>query len=143
MKLQLNREKVSNWFDSLATFDAMSSLANFAYNHQDYVYPEPVSGDFGLFAENLGHPLIAEEYRVVNNIEIKGWNQFAIIFGMLVIYFVNWFIARSGDSQWLVTEGWRWMCFSGVIPSGIFLLLLFFVPETPRFLVMKGKDEDA
>ena len=70
--------------------------------------------------------------------KLVSWNQFAIIFGMLVIYFVNYFIARQGNEQWLVEEGWRWMFFSGAIPAGIFLVLLFFVPETPRYLVMKG-----
>jgi MFS transporter, SP family, xylose:H+ symportor len=75
--------------------------------------------------------------------KLVSWNQFAIIFGMLVIYFVNYFIAKSGNEEWLVTEGWRWMFFSGVIPSAIFLILLIFVPETPRFLVMKGKDSKA
>ncbi len=75
--------------------------------------------------------------------KLVSWNQFAIIFGMLVIYFVNYFIARQGNEQWLIEEGWRWMFFSGSIPAGIFLILLFFVPETPRYLVMKGHDQKA
>jgi MFS transporter, SP family, xylose:H+ symportor len=75
--------------------------------------------------------------------KLVSWNQFAIIFGMLIIYFVNYFIAKQGNEQWLIEEGWRWMFFSGAIPAGIFLILLFFVPETPRYLVMKGKDEKA
>jgi MFS transporter, SP family, xylose:H+ symportor len=75
--------------------------------------------------------------------KLVSWNQFAIIFGMLVIYFVNYFIARQGDELWLIEEGWRWMFFSGAIPAGIFLILLFFVPETPRYLVMKGKEKKA
>jgi SP family xylose:H+ symportor-like MFS transporter len=75
--------------------------------------------------------------------KLVSWNQFAIIFGMLVIYFVNYFIARQGDELWLIEEGWRWMFFSGAIPAGIFLILLFFVPETPRYLVMKGKEDKA
>ncbi len=75
--------------------------------------------------------------------KLVSWNQFAIIFGMLVIYFVNYFIAKQGNEQWLTETGWRWMFFSGAIPAGLFLVLLFFVPETPRYLVMKGKDEKA
>jgi SP family xylose:H+ symportor-like MFS transporter len=71
------------------------------------------------------------------------FNQFAIIFGMLVIYFVNYFIAQQGDEQWLITEGWRLMFLSGAIPAGIFIVLLFFIPETPRFLVMNGKENKA
>jgi len=74
---------------------------------------------------------------------LVSYNQFAIIFGMLVIYFVNYFIARQGDEQWLITDGWRWMFFSGVIPSALFLILLFFVPETPRYLVLKDKEDKA
>ncbi len=74
---------------------------------------------------------------------LVSYNQFAIIFGMLVIYFVNYFIARQGDEQWLTVEGWRWMFFSGVIPSALFFILLFFVPETPRYLVLKDKEDKA
>jgi MFS transporter, SP family, xylose:H+ symportor len=75
--------------------------------------------------------------------KLVSWNQFAIIFGMLVIYLVNYMIARQGNEQWITEVGWRWMFFSGAIPAGIFLILLFFVPETPRYLVMKGNDEKA
>lgn len=74
---------------------------------------------------------------------LVSFNQLAIIFGMLVIYFVNYFIARQGDDQWLITTGWRWMFFSGVIPAGVFFVLLFFVPETPRYLAMRGHDDKA
>ena len=75
--------------------------------------------------------------------KLVSFNQLAIISGMLIIYFVNYFIARQGNEQWLITEGWRWMFFSGVIPAGIFFVLLFFVPETPRYLAMKGRDDKA
>jgi SP family xylose:H+ symportor-like MFS transporter len=75
--------------------------------------------------------------------KLVSFNQFAIIFGMLVIYFVNLIIARQGDEQWLITDGWRYMFLSGAIPAAIFIILLFFVPETPRYLALKGKDEKA
>jgi MFS transporter, SP family, xylose:H+ symportor len=75
--------------------------------------------------------------------KLVSWNQFAIISGMLIIYFVNFMVAKSGNEQWLISEGWRWMFFSGVIPSILFLFLLLFIPETPRYLMMKGKDEKA
>ena len=75
--------------------------------------------------------------------KLVSWNKFAIIFGMLIIYFVNLIIARTGNEEWLINEGWRWMFFSGVIPAGLFLILLMFVQETPRFLVMKGKEDKA
>jgi SP family xylose:H+ symportor-like MFS transporter len=75
--------------------------------------------------------------------KLVSWNQFAIIFGMLVIYFVNYFIAKSGDQTWLDDIGWRWMFASETIPAALFLLLLVFVPETPRFMVMKNQDDKA
>lgn len=70
-------------------------------------------------------------------------NQFAIIFGMLVVYFVNWGIANGQSIDWINEIGWRRMFLSEAIPASIFVLLLFFIPETPRFLALKGKDDDA
>jgi len=75
--------------------------------------------------------------------KLVSWNQFAIIFGMLVVYFVNYNIALRGDDQWLVDTGWRWMFASETIPAVLFLVLLMLVPETPRFLVMKNKEDNA
>lgn len=75
---------------------------------------------------------------------LVAWNQFAIIFGMLVIYFVNFGISKSGSGDvWLNSIGWRYMFLSGAIPAGLFLLLLFFVPETPRYLMLRGDEVAA
>jgi SP family xylose:H+ symportor-like MFS transporter len=75
---------------------------------------------------------------------LVAWNQFAIIFGMLVIYFVNFGISKTGSGDaWLNTIGWRYMFLSGTIPAALFLLLLLFVPETPRFLMLRGNESGA
>ena len=91
---------------------------------------------------------------------LVSWNQFAIIFGQLVVYFVNFFIlgdhiqplveemgkglaAINPAAQWTVTTGWRYMFGSEAIPAGLFALLICFVPETPRYLVSIGQDEKA
>ena len=58
-------------------------------------------------------------------------NQFAIIFGMLVVYFVNWGISNGQTLEWINSIGWRYMFLSEAIPAAIFGILLFFVPETP------------
>lgn len=70
-------------------------------------------------------------------------NQFAIIFGMLVVYFVNWGIANGKSLDWINAIGWRYMFASEAIPAGLFGLLLFLVPETPRYLTLMKKDDEA
>ncbi|WP_319590902.1 D-xylose transporter XylE [uncultured Draconibacterium sp.] len=70
-------------------------------------------------------------------------NQFAIIFGMLVVYFVNWGIANGQTLEWINEIGWRRMFLSESIPAGLFGILLFLVPETPRYLTLKRKDSEA
>lgn len=103
-----------------------------------------IIGGIGVGIASMISPMyIAEIAPAKKRGQLVSFNQFAIIFGMVVIYFVNYFIARQGNEQWLITEGWRWMFFSGVIPAGIFFILLFFVPETPRYLAMNGKDDKA
>ncbi len=103
-----------------------------------------IIGGIGVGIASMISPMYIAEIAPAN---IRGrlvsYNQFAIIFGMLVIYFVNYFIARQGNEEWLVTTGWRWMFFSGAIPAALFFILLFFVPETPRYLVLKDKEDKA
>lgn len=70
-------------------------------------------------------------------------NQFAIIFGMLVVYFVNWTIANGQPIEWINDVGWRYMFLSETIPAALFFTLLLFVPETPRYLSLSNKNEEA
>jgi SP family xylose:H+ symportor-like MFS transporter len=103
-----------------------------------------IIGGIGVGIASMISPMYIAEIAPANvRGKLVSFNQFAIIFGMLVIYFVNYFIAKGGNEHWLNTEGWRWMFFSGTIPAGIFFILLFFVPETPRYLAMNGKNEQA
>lgn len=79
---------------------------------------------------------------------LVSWNQFAIIFGQLVVYFVNFLIVRSHASdpdvvEWTSEVGWRLMFLSEAVPAGLFALLILLVPETPRYLTLKGRDEEA
>lgn len=74
---------------------------------------------------------------------LVSFNQFAIIFGMLVVYFVNWGIAYGQSIEWINDLGWRYMFLSESIPAALFGILLFLVPETPRYLLLTNKDEKA
>ncbi len=71
-------------------------------------------------------------------------NQFAIIFGMLVVYFVNYMIKDNiATQEAMVAIGWRRMFLSEAVPAGLFGLLLLLVPKTPRYLVMIGRETQA
>ncbi len=103
-----------------------------------------IIGGIGVGMASMLSPMYIAEIAPANmRGRLVSWNQFAIIFGMLVVYFVNYFISRMGSDQWLTETGWRWMFASETIPAVLFFVLLLFVPETPRFLVMKGRSEEA
>src|SRR5215469_12231431 len=70
---------------------------------------------------------------------LVSFNQLSIVLGMAVVYFVNWTIQAQGDEAWLHTTGWRLMLLSEAVPALLFLILLTFVPDTPRCYVMKGR----
>ncbi len=74
---------------------------------------------------------------------LVSFNQFAIIFGMLVVYFVNWGIAKGQSLEWINDIGWRYMFASEAIPAALFGLLVLFVPETPRYLALRHRDDKA
>lgn len=74
---------------------------------------------------------------------LVGNYQLAIVIGIVVVYFVNYFIALQGDANWNLNIGWRWMFGSEIIPSILFLIFIFLIPESPRWLFQKGKKEEA
>ena len=103
-----------------------------------------VIGGVGVGLASLLAPLyIAEISPPKERGRLVSFQQLAIVGGMNLVYFVNYAIALHGDEAYLHTVGWRWMFASEAIPSILFLALLTLVPETPRWLVLKGRDEDA
>lgn len=92
---------------------------------------------------------------------LVSWNQFAIIFGQLVVYFVNFLILgehtnpvieRIGETlyavnpssdPWTIQTGWRYMFGSEGFVAGAFTILVCFVPESPRYLALTGRDKAA
>ncbi len=103
-----------------------------------------ILGGVGVGIASMASPMYIAE---ISPARIRGRmvsvNQFAIISGMLIIYFVNYFVARQGDEVWNVATGWRWMFASGAVPSLLFLGLLLLVPESPRWLVEQGRKDEA
>ncbi|MFW5700651.1 MAG: MFS transporter, partial [Cyclobacteriaceae bacterium] len=100
-----------------------------------------VIGGVGVGLASMLSPMYIAEIAPANiRGKLVSWNQFAIIFGMFVVSIVNYFIAKGQPEEWIFATGWRYMFGSEIIPAGLFLLLLIFVPETPRFLVLANKD---
>ena len=104
-----------------------------------------IIGGIGVGLASMLSPLYIAEIAPANSRgKLVSFNQLAIVGGFMVVYFVNYFISRSGGSdEWLNTFGWRWMFASEVIPAALFLGLLFFVPDTPRSLVLRNKPIEA
>ncbi|MDR0989060.1 MAG: D-xylose transporter XylE [Prevotellaceae bacterium] len=92
---------------------------------------------------------------------LVSWNQFAIIFGQLVVYFVNFLILGAHENvvikvvdginqlinpveaAWTMETGWRLMFVSEAVPAGLFTLLVLLIPETPRYFALCGKELKA
>lgn len=69
-------------------------------------------------------------------------NQLTIVIGILGAQIVNWLLV-SDNSAWNEQTAWRWMFWAAAFPASIFLVLAVFIPESPRWLVMKGEKERA
>ena len=103
-----------------------------------------VLAGLGIGAASISSPLYIAE---ITPARIRGRmvsvNQFAIVSGILVVFFVNYFIALQGDDLWNQEHGWRWMFASGAFPALVLLGLLFLVPESPRWLTKRGRTDEA
>jgi MFS family permease len=95
-------------------------------------------GGLGIGSASILAPLYIAE---VSPARIRGAlvsvNQMAIVTGILLAYFVNWVFAGVGPSNW------RWMYGMGALPSIVFFFLLLRVPESPRWLVKKGREAET
>jgi SP family arabinose:H+ symporter-like MFS transporter len=69
--------------------------------------------------------------------------QLGIVVGIFLVFFVNDRIQASGDAAWNTAWGWRWMLASESLPALVFLVLLGTVPESPRWLTLRGRAEAA
>lgn len=123
---------------------AVSSLGILLPMSLDWFIFFRLIGGLGIGVASILSPMYISEIAPANiRGQLVSINQLGIVTGILLIYFVNATIAGWYDEAWNVSTGWRWMFGSGVIPSIIFLILLFFVPESPRWLAQKQLWDDA
>lgn len=110
-----------------------------------------IVGGIGIGIASVSTPMYIAEITPGN---IRGRlvavNQIAIVGGIALTAFVNYFIAHAhGDPSlaenqaWIINTGWRWMFASGIAPSLLFALLLIPIPESPRWLIEKQRANEA
>ncbi len=103
-----------------------------------------IIGGVGVGMASLLSPLyIAEIAPAGVRGRLVSFNQFAIVSGILIVYFVNYFIAGRGNEEWNIAQGWRWMFGSEALPAVLFFGFLLFIPESPRWLVKQGDPGQA
>jgi SP family xylose:H+ symportor-like MFS transporter len=103
-----------------------------------------ILGGIGIGTASVVCPLyIAEISPADRRGRLVTFNQLAIVIGILVVYFVNYFIAGLGNEEWNASTGWRWMFGSAAAPAAVFFFLTLLIPESPRWLAERGRQEEA
>jgi len=124
-------------------FFISSLAAAFAGSLTQFILARLIGG-LGIGAASMLSPLYISEIAPARNRgQLVSLYQLAIVIGINLIYFVNLKIASIGDQAWNIEWGWRYMLASGMLPAFLFFLLLFFVPESPRWLTSKGYNDEA
>ena len=114
-----------------------------------------ILGGLGVGMASMAAPMyIAEIAPPKERGQMVSYNQLAVVLGFFVVFLATYFIGGStaetlsqAASEELhrrnLERGWRIMFWSELVPSIAFFVLLFFVPHTPRWLLMKGRVEEA
>ena len=101
---------------------------------------------FGGIAIGIASGLSPMYIAEVAPTEIRGrlvsLNQLTIVIGILSAQIVNWRLV-SPDMAWNVSMAWRWMFWAAAFPATAFLLMVFFIPESPRWLALNGHLDKA
>lgn len=101
-------------------------------------------GGVGVGVASMTSPMYIAE---ISPAKIRGrmvtFCQLAIVIGILASFFVNYSIASPHNQEWNIEFGWRWMFGAEALPATLFMILLFFVPESPRWIAKRGGHERA
>jgi len=119
-----------------AIFTISSLLMGWAGSHSMLVFWRIIAG-IGVGAASMLSPLyIAEVSPAAIRGRMVSINQLTVVTGILLAYFSNYVLADFENN-------WRWMFSSGAVPAILFFIFVFFVPESPRWLLSKGQVEKA
>jgi MFS transporter, SP family, arabinose:H+ symporter len=134
-----------------AVFYAVSALASALSPNFTTLVIARMIGGFGVGASLIIAPMyIAEIAPPALRGRLVSINQLNIVLGISVAFFTNYLILRfsQSDHAWVATLGidlyqWRWMLGLETLPAVLYFGFLFLVPRSPRWLLMKGRDEEA
>lgn len=103
-----------------------------------------IIGGIAIGMASMNAPMyIAEVAPAEKRGTLVTYYQMAVVIGFFVVFLTTYFIGNGMSEEENTQVGWRYMFWSELIPSLAFFLLLFMVPKSPRWLVLKGKDEEA
>ncbi len=101
-------------------------------------------GGLGIGASSMVCPVyIAELAPADRRGRLGSLFQLGIVTGIFLTLFINARIQGLGDDTWNMSYGWRWMLGAEVVPALLLLLILFFVPESPRWLMQVNREDEA
>lgn len=127
-----------------AMFFAISAIGCLVAPNFTFLVIARIIGGIGVGAASMLSPLYISEIAPADRRgSLVSLYQLGIVLGIIIVYFCNYLVAQAGDEQWNVEYGWRYMLGSETIPAILFMVALFFVPESPRWLSKKGKDKEA
>lgn len=95
-------------------------------------------GGLGVGASTVAAPLYISEISPADKRgRLAGMFQFNIVFGILIAFLTNWLLQNAGDNAW------RWMMGSEALPALAYTVACFLIPESPRWLLTRGRNEEA
>lgn len=133
-------------------FAVSSVFTGWAHSFTAFVIWRILGGTAIGLSSNVSPLYIAEISPAAIRGRLVSLNQLAIVVGILLAQVVNWRLARpvpSGLSAtmllhtWNVQYGWRWMFTAVALPAVIFTIASFFIPESPRWLLSRGRDLES
>lgn len=132
---RFGRKKVLLWIGiSFFASSVGSALVNDVFSFMAFRF----LGGLGIGASSVVAPMFISEIAPAKNRgKLVAAFQFNIVFGILLAYLSNYLLSGLGD------HAWRWMLGVLAIPAGVFIVLLNFVPESPRWLMVHRNDYDA
>ncbi len=137
---------------SAVLFAASSILTGWAFSFTAFIVWRIAGGVAIGLSSNISPLYIAEVSPSAHRGRLVSLNQFAVVIGILLAQIVNWQIAAPVPAHvspqailasWNVQNGWRWMFTAVALPALIFLVASFAIPESPRWLLARGRKEHA